>query len=59
MLRLQQKVEQDGKSISGIVLVVALVLDVAFILEDEEDDENEDEQTVWNLRKLSNGASGF
>ncbi|MEK7677761.1 MAG: hypothetical protein AAB676_18180 [Verrucomicrobiota bacterium] len=58
-MRLQQKVEQDGKSISGIVLVVALVLDVAFILEDEEDDENEDEQTVWNLRKLSNGASGF
>ena len=59
MLRLQQKVEQDGKSISGIVLVVALVLDVTFILEDEEDGETEDEQTVWNMRKLSNGASGF
>ena len=59
MLRLQQKVEQDGKSISGIVLVVVLVLDVTFILEDEEDGETEDEQTVWNMRKLSNGASGF
>ena len=32
----------------SIVLVV--VLDVAFIFEDEEDDENEDEQTVWNFR---------
>ncbi len=38
-----------GKSIPGIVLVVP-VLDVAFLFEDEEDDENEEEQTVWNFR---------
>ncbi len=37
----------------SIVLVV--VLDVAFIFEDEEDDENEDEQSVWDFRTRAYG----
>ena len=46
-----------GKSIGGIVLgiVLVLVLDVAFIFEDEEDDENEDEQMFWNFRTRAKG----
>ena len=38
-----------GKSILNIVLV----LDVAFIFEEEEDDENEDERMAWNFRARS------
>ena len=43
----------------GIALVVVLVLDVAFIFEDEEDDENEDDQTVRNFRTRSYAAFLF
>ncbi|MBI4326566.1 MAG: hypothetical protein HY674_15070 [Chloroflexi bacterium] len=46
-----------GKTISGIVLVVVLVLDVTFIFEDEEDDENE--KTVWNFRALSGAGDSI
>ena len=48
-----------GESFGGIALVVVLVLDVAFIFEDEEDDENEDDQTVRNFRTRSYAAFLF
>ncbi|MBI4323805.1 MAG: hypothetical protein HY674_00915 [Chloroflexi bacterium] len=42
---------------SGIVLVVVLAHDVAFIFEDE--DENDDEQTVSSFHSTAQGAANW